>query len=78
MHVSAKLFAQRLNHCLDETDAPASPRERANIISKLLDIPRQQAWSLVAGQQIPSDEIIKRIAEEFEVDEAWLTDNKKL
>lgn len=70
---SAKHFAEKLNHCLDETDAPAQVRERAAILSKMLDIPKQQAWSILEGQQYPSAELIQRIADEFEVDVNWLT-----
>lgn len=72
-----KFFAQRLNTCLDEVDAPASPRERAAILAKMLDIPRQQAWSLVEGHQLPDENLIKQIADEFEVETNWLTGNNK-
>lgn len=73
---STKLFAQRLNHCLDETDAPQQPRERAVILSKLIDIPKQQAWSLIEGQQLPDEALLKRLAEEFEVESEWLLGKK--
>lgn len=68
----SKTFVQKLNQCLDDSDAPRSPRERANILSKILDIPRQQAWSLLEGHQPPDDEVLERIAAEFEVDVKWL------
>lgn len=71
-----KHFAQRLNECLDETDAPSLPRERANILSKMLDIPKQQAHSLLEGQQFPDDVLLTRIASEFEVEPAWLSGDK--
>ncbi len=73
MQYSAKTFAKKLNHCLDESGAPSSPRDRANVLSKLLDIPRQQAWSLLEGHQAPDEDTIKQIANEFEVDMLWLT-----
>jgi transcriptional regulator with XRE-family HTH domain len=72
----SKKFAERLNQCLDETDAPPTIRERAVILSKMLDIPKQQAWNYLEGLQHPDDEIIKRIAEEFEVDVKWLLGEK--
>jgi len=70
---SAKYFAERLNHCLDETGAPAQVRERVAILSKMLDLPKQQAWSFLEGQQLPDDNLIKRIANEFEVEAKWLS-----
>lgn len=71
-----KHFAQRLNECLDETDAPNLPRERANVLSKMLDIPKQLAHSLLEGQQFPDDTLLTRIASEFEVETAWLSGDK--
>jgi hypothetical protein len=73
---SARYFAERLNHCLDETEAPSSARERASILSKLLDIPKQQAWGLVEGQQLPDQDLMQKIAHEFEVDPHWLCGEK--
>jgi len=73
---SAKNFAQRLNHCLDETDAPVGARERAVILSKMIDIPKQQAWSLLEGQVMPDDALLQKIANEFEVDRKWLSGEK--
>lgn len=72
MQKSAKHFAEKLNQCLNEIDAPNSSRDRAAILSKLLDIPKQQAWSLVEGHLIPDDTLIKKIATEFDVDAKWL------
>jgi hypothetical protein len=69
---NAKQFADRLNESLDESEAPAQIRERTVILSKMLDIPRQQAWSLLEGHLIPSLDLLSRIAEEFEVDAHWL------
>ncbi len=67
-----RLFAERLNHCFNEMDAPANSRERAAILSKMIDIPKQQAWTLVEGQVLPDADIIAKIATEFEVDTNWL------
>lgn len=76
MPITAKQFAQKLNHCLDETGAPASTRERATILSKLLDLPKHQAWGLLEGQQLPDSELMRQIATEFEVDPNWLSGDK--
>ena len=71
-----KLFAQRLDQCLNDMDAPTNDRERALVLSKLLDIPRQQAWSLLEGYQLPEAALLTRIANEFEVDPYWLSGEK--
>ena len=76
MPQSAKHFAERLNHCLNDTGAPASIRERAAILSKMLDISKQQAWSLLDGLQLPNPELIQKIAGEFDVDPTWLSGEK--
>lgn len=71
-----KLFADRLNSCLDDTGAPPQVRERAVILGKMLDISKQQAWNLLEGLQMPSPELLERIAQEFEVESAWLIGDK--
>lgn len=76
MPQSAKHFAQRLNHCLDETGAPISLRERATILSKVIDIPKQQAWGLLEGHQLPDNSLLNKLASEFEVEPDWLTGKK--
>jgi hypothetical protein len=69
---TAKEFAAKLNKCLDESEAPTLVRERAGILSKMLDIPKQQAWSILEGHIIPEQTLLQRIASEFEVDLKWL------
>lgn len=76
MPENAKQFAKQLNSCLDETNAPANVRERAIILSKLLDIPKQQAWSILEGLQLPDQALLNKIATEFEVDIEWLCGEK--
>jgi hypothetical protein len=71
--MSAKRFAEKLNYCLDQTEAPNQVRERAVILSKLLDIPKHQAWGLIEGQQLPDTSLLQKIASEFEVDIKWLS-----
>jgi hypothetical protein len=70
---STKLFSERLNQCLDDTGAPASMRERSVILSKMIDIPKQLAWSMLEGHQSPGPEVVQKIANEFEVDAKWLS-----
>lgn len=71
-----RLFLERLNNCFDDTGAPASVRERAVILSKLIDIPRPTAFSMLEGHLLPDDKILQQIADEFEVDATWLAGNK--
>ncbi len=72
LHVGkSKHFAERLNKCLDEVGAPTGPRGRSAILSKLLQIPRQQAWLLLEGHQLPDEVLLGQIAQEFEVDVSW-------
>lgn len=78
MQQGTKLFIERLNECLNETGAPASPRERAIILSKMLDIPKQQAWSLLEGHLLPDNHLLQRISQEFEINsDEWLRGEKR-
>lgn len=72
MSQSAKHFAARLNKCLDETDAPTAIRERAVILSKMINISKHQALSLLEGQQLPTHELLEILAREFDVEQSWL------
>ena len=74
--MSTTTFNQRLNHCLDQVDAPKNPRERANVLSKILDIPKHEAWTLLEGHHRPDDKLLENIANEFEVDTTWLAGDK--
>lgn len=76
MSLEYKSFADRLNHCLDETDAPTAIRERSNILSKLIDIPKQQAWAILEAREMPDDQLLEKIANEFEVTVPWLKEGK--
>jgi len=73
---NTKRFSERLHYCLDETGAPSSIRERAVILSKMTDIPKQLAFGLLDGHQMPAADMIEKIAVEFEVDPAWLSGEK--
>lgn len=73
---TAKQFAEKLNSCLDDSGAPTNARERAAVLAKMLDISKQQAWNFVEGLQLPDDELLMRIAEEFEVDPEWMAGRK--
>jgi hypothetical protein len=71
-----KHFAKQLNKALDNIEAPSAIRERAIVLSKILDIPKQDAWALLEGQQLPSEALLQKTATELEVDVAWLLGNE--
>lgn len=73
MPKSTNVFAQRLNSCLDDLGAPSHMRERALVLSKLINIPKQQAWSFLEGHQMPDHDFLQEIAREFEVEPDWLS-----
>jgi hypothetical protein len=63
-----KRVADQINKSLDELGAPLSSRERSSILSKILHIPRQQAWSLLEGHLIPEKDLQQKIITELEID----------
>lgn len=75
MQQNPKYFAERLNRCLDDLGLPNNTRERSVILSKMLDIPKQQVWGLLEGQIFPDENLIEKIAIELEVDRDWLIEN---
>lgn len=70
--MTPKEFVEKLNQCLDDSDAPKALNKRAEALSVTLDISRQEAHSLLAAQQLPSDDMINQIANVFEVEPNWL------
>ena len=77
MQQIAKHFAARLNKILDDLGMPVPPRERALSLSKMLDIPKHQAWGLIDGHIIPDAELVERLATELDVDAESLVEEKK-
>lgn len=70
--MNAKVFAERLHRELNEIDIPIRQEERIEAFAKLMDIPRFKAESLLSGATVPDAALLTRIAEELEVNEAWL------
>lgn len=64
-----KKFADALNKSLDELDVPIQIRERSAILAKMLDIPKQQAWNLLEGIQMPDKDLLQKIQSELEIEE---------
>ncbi len=72
MQQNAKKFSEQLNIYLDDLGVPNNIRERAVIFSKMIHIPKQQAWGLLEGHLTPDEELIKKIATELEIDPSLL------
>lgn len=72
LQLDPKEFANKVNHCLDEMDAPKLEKKRVDILSDLLDMSKFEAQSLLSGRIMPHDELIDKIAAEFDVDRDWL------
>ncbi len=77
MQQSAKHFAEQLNKALDDLQMPTEVRERAVILSKMLHIPKQQAWGFLEGHTLPDDALLQKIATELEVSLDTLMGDKK-
>lgn len=63
-----KTLAVQLNKQLDGLGITTMKRQRVAILSKILDIPRQDAWSLLDGNTVSSTDVLKRVAVEFDID----------
>lgn len=70
--MNLKLFAQRLHSALDEIDFPHRIDERIDAFAKLMDLPKFKAESLLTGAAGPDPQLLQRLAEELEVEQAWL------
>jgi hypothetical protein len=68
MEFCTKKLAYQINKSLDEIGVPENNKERIAIFSKMLDISKQQAWSLLEGQLIPDQKILEKIVSELEFD----------
>jgi hypothetical protein len=68
LHSNTKRLAAELNKFLDEQQAPSTIRERSLILSKILDIPKQQCWTLLEGIVTPPQELLEKIQSELELE----------
>lgn len=64
----AKRLADQVNKTLNDLDVPTNSKERAAILSKMLNIPKQQAWSILEGHSLPDEITLKKISNELEID----------
>lgn len=68
MQQNAKQLAVQVNKTLNDLGVPMNNRERAGILSKMLDITKQQAWSLLDGNILLDNTLLKKISTELEID----------
>lgn len=65
-------FSDRLNKELDSIGVPEITRERVEVLSKLIKIPKFKAEALLNGHVSPDTTVLKTLAQELEVNEDWL------
>lgn len=67
-----KQFAERLNKELDGIEAPVREDERVEAFSKMFHIPKFRAEAILHGIYLPDENLLKTVANEFEVNADWL------
>ncbi len=67
MESNAKQLAVKVRKILDSLGAPTGNKERVTILSKMLSIPKPQAWNLLEGHSAPDPIVLKKLAHEFEL-----------
>jgi hypothetical protein len=75
-----KVFSQRFNRELSMLGFPEELNEKIKAISKVFDVTRHLANSMIFGQMMPPHDKVDRIAEILEVCPQWLSgtsDRKK-
>ena len=72
-----KLFAERLHQELDKMDVPQPNDERIEVFAKLLKVPRFKAEAILNGHVPVEEPLREKIAEELEVNFAWLMGETK-
>lgn len=78
--MNSKVFSERFNRELVSFNLPDEPSDKIKAISKVFEISRHLANSLILGYTLPSEEQLDRIAEILEVCPDWLcgkVDKKK-
>lgn len=78
--MNSKVFSQRFNRELATLGFPEELTEKIKAVSKVFDISRHLANSLIFGHILPQDEQLDKIASILEVCPQWLsgiTDRKK-
>lgn len=78
--MNSKVFSQRFNRELAALGFPEELAEKIKAVSKVFDISRHLANSLIFGHVLPENEQLDKIAAILEVSPQWLggaTDRRK-
>jgi hypothetical protein len=78
--MNSKVFSQRFNRELTTLGFPEELSEKIKAVSKVFDVSRHLANSLIFGHVLPSEEQLDKIAAILEVCPLWLsgiTERKK-
>lgn len=78
--MNSKVFSQRFNRELSTLGFPEELTEKTKAVSKVFDVTRHLANSMIFGHVLPDREKLDEIAEILEVCPQWLggaTDRKK-
>ncbi|NCX93331.1 MAG: hypothetical protein EBX40_01480 [Gammaproteobacteria bacterium] len=65
-------FVTRLSIVLDEAELPSAIDDRAQAFGKIFQINAIMAERILDGLTLPSPGLLQQIADEFEVNAAWL------
>jgi hypothetical protein len=71
--MNSKVFSQRFNRELATLGFPEDLAEKTKAVSKVFNITRHLANSLIFGHVLPNDEQLDTIAEVLEVCPQWLS-----
>lgn len=78
MATTPRQFTAKLNQCLDDSGVPSNnPHKRAKALSEILGISTQEAHILLDGNHLPDEKLMNQIAEVFEVDVDWLSNDRQ-
>jgi hypothetical protein len=73
MTIHRQTFIERLNQVLSDADLPKMPADRAEVFAKIFNLDAITAERIIEGLTLPSESLLKAIAEEFEVTPSWLS-----
>ncbi len=71
--MNCKIFSQRFNRELLWMDLPEEINEKTKAVVKVFGVTRHLANAMIFGQQMPSEEVLEKIAEILEVCPRWLS-----
>ena len=71
--MNCKTFSQRFNRELLGMYLPEELNEKTKAVVKVFGVTRHLAHAMLFGQQMPSEEVLEKIAEILEVCPRWLS-----